>query len=387
MAFDSARGRVVLFGGDSMQSRLFHDTWEWDGENWTQTEDIGPGARSQHAMAYDDVRQAIVLFGGSPQSGVAADTWQWDGANWTQVADTGPAARSHHAMAFDRGRGRIVLFGGRLADGAPAGDTWEWDGEEWAQQEDVGPPAREAHAMAHDAGRDRVVLYGGLSGAVARGDTWEWDGSAWKQVAHFGANPRLGSGMVFKNERVELFGGLSSLDASEPPTLFRDTWEWDGKRWTLRQDLGPGPRWGHAMAFDSARSRVVLFGGLPVFAPEDPTVGNELLGDTWEHADPVVLRSLILAPSVASPGETVVATVTLTGRAAGTPAVPGQIVTLDSPGQRISDSFPMNIFIGEGSTETQASFVVNQQAAGGFLHNVRATMGASAIAALLNIRA
>ena len=386
LAFDSARGRVVLFGGDSMRSTLFNDTWEWDGEDWTQAHDIGPGARSQHAMAYDEVRQAIVLFGGSPQSATAAaDTWQWDGADWTQVAGTGPSARGHHAMAFDRGRGRIVLFGGRLANGAPAGDTWEWDGEEWAQQEDVGPPARESHAMAYDAGRDRVVLFGGLNGDTALGDTWEWDGSAWKQVAHFGANPCLASGMVFKNERVELFGGISSLTASQSPTIFRDTWEWDGKRWTLRQDIGPGRRWGHAMAFDRARSRVVLFGGLPVFAAENPAAGDQSLGDTWEHPDLVVFRSLTLVPNAASRGETVVATVTLTGPAAGTPDVPGQRITLDSLGQRISDAFPLIVFIREGSTEVQVPFVVNQVAAGG-IHTVRATMSASTIAAQLTIQ-
>lgn len=385
MAFDGARGRVVLFGGDATGSTRFNDTWEWDGEDWTQAQDIGPGARSQHAMVYDDVRQAIVLFGGSLEEATAADTWQWDGADWTQVADSGPSPRSHHAMAFDRVRGRIVLFGGRLADGAPAGDTWEWDGEEWTQQEDVGPPGRESHAMAYDAGRDRVVLFGGLTGETALGDTWEWDGSLWKQVAHFGANPCLASGMVFKNDRVELFGGISSLTAV-PPTIFRDTWEWDGKRWTLRQDIGPGRRWGHAMAFDSARSRVVLFGGLPVFAAEDPAASDQLLGDTWEHADPAVLRSLTLVPDTAFRNDTVVATVTLTGpAAAGTPDLPGQRFTLDSLGQTISNSFPLIVIMREGSTEIQVLIAVNQVAAPG-IHTVRATMGATTIAAQLIIQ-
>jgi hypothetical protein len=59
------------------------------------------------------------------------------------------------------------------------------------------------------------------------------------------------------------------------------TWEWTGKHWTLRQDIGPGPRAGHAMAFDSTRNRVVLFGGLRTF---DPNPSDEL-ADTWEHVD------------------------------------------------------------------------------------------------------
>jgi hypothetical protein len=53
--------------------------------------------------------------------------------------------------------------------------------------------------------------------------------------------------------------------------------------WTQKQDMGPLPRVGHAMAHDSRRGRLVLFGGLPVFAPQDPNVADRLLGDTWEH--------------------------------------------------------------------------------------------------------
>ena len=40
------------------------DTWEWDGEEWAQQEDVGPPARVFHAMAYDAVRDRVVLFGG-----------------------------------------------------------------------------------------------------------------------------------------------------------------------------------------------------------------------------------------------------------------------------------------------------------------------------------
>jgi hypothetical protein len=33
MAYDAARGRLVLYGGDDGR-RLFDDTWEWDGKQW-----------------------------------------------------------------------------------------------------------------------------------------------------------------------------------------------------------------------------------------------------------------------------------------------------------------------------------------------------------------
>ena len=38
MAYDSARKRVVLFGGTTtgFQSTTLNDTWEYDGKDWTQ---------------------------------------------------------------------------------------------------------------------------------------------------------------------------------------------------------------------------------------------------------------------------------------------------------------------------------------------------------------
>src|SRR5262245_38299883 len=99
MAFDSKRGRVVLFVGQPATptegiSGMLGDTWEWDGSFWTQVSDIGPPPRTLHAMAYDSAREVTVLFGGSvAQTGPAGDTWQWDGQDWTQLLDSGPPPR------------------------------------------------------------------------------------------------------------------------------------------------------------------------------------------------------------------------------------------------------------------------------------------------------
>jgi hypothetical protein len=41
------------------------------------------------------------------------------------------------------------------------------------------------------------------------------------------------------------------------------------------------------MAFESTKSRIVLFGGLTRFAPAgDPSLAEALLGDTWVHNEP-----------------------------------------------------------------------------------------------------
>jgi hypothetical protein len=309
IAFDSNRGRVILFGGDSLRSQLFNDTWAWDGEFWTQMADLGPSPRSGHAMAYDSVRQRVVLFGGRAGAESLRDTWEWSGEDWTQVADDGPSARLGHAMAFDSVRKRIVLFGGEAPGVGILRDTWEWDGDAWTQVEDSGPSARKTCAAAYDSVRRRLVLFGGDSGAANLRDTWEWDGTVWTQVADFGPEPCMGAAMVFKNDNVVLFGGAATPRPPAPTQVFGDTWEWNGTHWTERQDIGPGSRWGHSMAFDSTRSSIVMFGGLPVFPPTDPGVSDRLFGDTWEHTEnatpvpsPGELESFVITPPTVLPG-------------------------------------------------------------------------------------
>jgi hypothetical protein len=107
---------------------------------WTQKQDIGPAPRSHEAMVYDSARSRVVLFGGQksylqPEMDYAQayynDTWEWDGEFWTQVADIGPLARSGAAMIYDRVRARVVLFGGWDRQNNFSPDTWEWDGEAW----------------------------------------------------------------------------------------------------------------------------------------------------------------------------------------------------------------------------------------------------------------
>ena len=50
-----------------------------------------PPARMFHAMAYDSARGRVVLFGGFRVSDYFADTWEWDGSAWArQTPATSP---------------------------------------------------------------------------------------------------------------------------------------------------------------------------------------------------------------------------------------------------------------------------------------------------------
>jgi hypothetical protein len=182
MAYDTATGTVVLFGGlvDGLVGE-YGDTWTWNGTTWTEQHPAtSPPARQNAAMAYDAATGNTVMFGGgrSPrgQFHLFNDTWTWDGTTWTeQHPATGPEARLGAAMAYDPATGNVVLNGG-LNDHALNG-TFTWDGTTWTKQlQRPRPPARWGAGMAYDAATGNVVMFGGVrpdSTSQDRG-TWTW---------------------------------------------------------------------------------------------------------------------------------------------------------------------------------------------------------------------
>lgn len=142
----------------------------------------------------------------------------------------------------------------------------------WVQVANTGPSARTQHAMVYDSQRHRTVLFGGWvpgSPPSFASDTWEWDSVSWTRVATTGPSARQSMAVAYDSQRgrVVLFGGWDG-------TYRGDTWEWDGTAW-IPQVLATGPaaRIGHAMTYDSLRGRVVMFGG-------QDQVG--FFNDTWE---------------------------------------------------------------------------------------------------------
>jgi hypothetical protein len=308
LTYDTARQRVILFGGDPGGPPLA-DTWAWDGDLWTQVADTGPSARRGASLVDEVALQRVLLFGGGTALDVLGDTWVCVDDEWTQVADTGPAPRVHHAMAYDSVRQRVVAFGGQAA--GLFGDTWEWDGTEWTQVQDVGPVARAGHMMAFDAAGSRVVLFGGWDLSGPYSDTWAWNGTAWTQIADTGPEPRSNGGLVATAGGMLLFGGVNNVDPGLDPAdrvVFGDTWQLIGDAWTKVQDIGPSARWGHGMAFRADAGRVLLFGGGTTFAaPQDSALVSGLRRDTWEVA--VAAAQPGPGPDQPQPGQVEVASV------------------------------------------------------------------------------
>ena len=223
VAFDSARGELVLFGG-SVLAVPVDDTWIWNGTVWTRrAPPVSPPARSGHALTYDSARGEVILFGGNSAT-LVGDTWAWDGANGTWTARTpatSPAPRGNHAMTFDSARVEVVLFGGYTT--VRLGDTWVWNGANgtWTQRIKPSPPARSGCGLAYDSARDQVVLFGGTGTTGERNDTWTWSGasSTWT-LRSPAASPGLRSdhAMTFDSARTKSSCRADTSVAASTPT-------------------------------------------------------------------------------------------------------------------------------------------------------------------------
>src|ERR1039457_1451702 len=274
MAYDSAHGQVVLFGGRNSNGNPLNESWVWNGSNWTQeSPQTSPSVRVGHAMAYDSAQGQVVLFGGLTSGGFLNDTWVWDGSKWAQESPkTSLPVRIYHAMAYDSARSQIVLFGGAGDNGAFLNDTWVWDGSNWTRKfPETSPPSRYVHAMAYDSWHGQVVLFGGADGnGNSLNDTWVWGGANWtEKVPQTSPPERFQHAMAYDSThgQVVLFGGAGKNGS------LNDTWLWDGSNWVQQSpQISPLPRSQHAMAYDAAHENAVLFSG------GGPTGG---FGDTW----------------------------------------------------------------------------------------------------------
>ena len=293
MAYDAAHGQVVLFGGairSGSTTSLLSDTWIWDGFNWTQkAPQNSPSPRSGHAIAYDSIHGQVVLFGGSDGNKALSDTWVWDGSNWMQKSpQNSPSARVLFAMANDAAFRQVLLFGGYDFNKILS-DTWVWDGSTWTQKSPLNSPsARFGPGMAYDSANFRPVLFGGVNSTVASsngsflGDTWTWDGFTWIQRPPLSSqnspSVRESQAMAYDSAHSEvvLFGGA---DFNNP---LGDTWTWDGFTWTqMSPQSSPSARYAHAMAYDSARGQTVMFGGTLPGVLAGITIIISDAGDTW----------------------------------------------------------------------------------------------------------
>jgi hypothetical protein len=288
MAYDIAHHETVWFSGP-IASNPTSETWAWNGRRWllhhpaqSPTYDL--------TLGYDSARNQIVGFGYGGRLSEAVpslpsgETWIWDGQTWAQRKPiTNPPARGGTSFAWDRKRNRLIMYGGYGRPNEGLYDTWAWDGSDWhalaSNPTDFGFLAGET---AYYSPGDKVVQYhwaGGIQSDPSQRFMWIFDGSAWNKRTTGTAEMPTSGPLVYDEQlgKLLLFGQRPD-PASKYSGSGAATWTWDGATWThLNTDSGPQARSYPQAVYDSARKRVVLFGGYQL-VNDAPVQQN----DTWE---------------------------------------------------------------------------------------------------------
>lgn len=293
LAHDSRRNRTLLFGGSqwlaAIGSVAFADLWSWNGTAWSElTPFSGPPAREGHGFAYDAARDRVVLFGGEFVIGQSNETWEFDGGVWTRrPLAVAPSARTLPAMAYDPVWRQVVLFGGTAT--GPLQDLWTFDGQAWTLHNLPGAPsARSGTAMEHDPAAARLVLFGGRTAAGVVAETWTLSPAGWTQLASSGGpSARTEAALAYDAQ----LGALVMTGGDAGTTALADAWQLQGSTWSPLPATGAVPRFGAAMVGSPGRGGCLLFGGaqrVPVFI----TSFTIPMADTWRWQPPAVAAAV-----------------------------------------------------------------------------------------------
>ena len=304
MAYDAQRRVAVLFGGADAAlptAAYLNDVWEYDvsADNWTQRIANGeaPAGRALAAFAFDSSRGRALLFGGV--SGNAfADTWEWNAAQarWTQLGASGPSERYGAAFAFDAATGTYALFGGSPGNASGAlDDSWTLNAVSGVWQRLLPaqkPPARAGAALAFDPAAGHFVLVGGTGAPSPRfDDTWELDAasSSWQQL-QLDRAPSADTGGVLgfdaQTSRLTFASGLSYSASGAFTPQSSAVWQLDRQaaRWTDRASRQAPTELRLGAAFDSKAQAIVALG--PVPPPERPLMWSfEPRTSQWSAQD------------------------------------------------------------------------------------------------------
>lgn len=329
MTYDSARDRVILYGGNVENAdetfTATYDTWEFDGLQWTERtmpEATNPKV-AKPILAYDAARNETIMVGLN-DTGTATVMYRYDAANHTWNAVTPvkmPTCVNDGHMLFRPYRGRLLFLGGVCATGTPlTEEAFEWDnaGNTWVVTTIGGMDRNATQAVAFDPVRREVVMYGGTAAfgniLFSQTNILQSNG-AWRGLGiTLRPQPRSQTGFDLDaaSNTIWMFGGLNetsqfyhtdlwgyrngqwfpassgpAVECDNPLTAFdtdrnrlvvncrgTETYEWDGSTWQsfTNLDKEPQARQFAGMVYDPVLKKTVLYGGYN---------SNNYRNDTW----------------------------------------------------------------------------------------------------------
>lgn len=300
MAWDVPNNVGVLFGGRGAfdgATGVTHgsdETWLWNGSRWVERfpRTVPPG-RSAHTMVFDSARGRVVMFGGrqepadrNAEATFLNDTWAWKDDNWTKIESAeNPSPRHFVGMAYDSDRDRIILYGGNeyAADGTTVQqdhETWEFDGSQWtkiAEEPKVAKPL-----LAYDPVLKKVIMVGlnetGLSRVMYAYDPASQTWSQYPTTTTFPTCVNEGHMMYQEHRgRLAFFGGICTIDTPAGQEVF----EFDGTNWVKLEGNTTVRTVGEASAYDPLRNQMVTFGGTLAFSATIGSITTVIRDAQW----------------------------------------------------------------------------------------------------------
>jgi hypothetical protein len=277
-AFDSNRNVIVLFNS-------LGETWEFDGTSWVQRFfATRPAPRSGAGMTYDKARAEVVLFGGTVNGSDNNETWTYNGSSWTQKAPaTNPVVRHGCSLGYHETQGYVLLSGGRSLGGSAVTDSHTWDGTNWTPKGGGATNRVSISPLVWHPGLGTLVFWGGQQsiGSNHFNNLRKWDpvasGGSWvDQTSDSGG--AAGTGETASTPARGI-GGMLAFDTARSKLVLyggsgdsNDHWEYTvAGGWVKRAETAtPGSQNFGVLQYHEALSKLVFFGASGTHVYTDP---------------------------------------------------------------------------------------------------------------------
>ncbi|MBI2391755.1 MAG: hypothetical protein HYV09_19350 [Deltaproteobacteria bacterium] len=294
MTYDRASGKTYLYVGRGYGGTADRGMAEWTGTAWKARAHGGGVPNYIHEYPAITAAQGKVFsFGGCESASKCSDkdfAWDPGGGVWSD----GPGFFDVWRMAATTVLGstyandRVMVVGGEdpiVIGDAPAivysGNPSGLISSRFSYT--TNPPARYGAALVYDKARNRVILAGGADqSGVPYEDTWEYDasyidsdtGSPWTKICPktvgtvtttCGFTARYGLAMTYDSARAKvlMYGGFNAVGGR-----LDDTWQYDATGWKAWCGVSaglpacaPGALADVAMAYDIPSGRALMAGG------------------------------------------------------------------------------------------------------------------------------
>jgi hypothetical protein len=297
--YDPVRDRMVVFGGytnDGFTNEVFALDFA-HGNQWANVSAAGTGPTARDAMTavYDPVRDRMLVFGGWTGSVFDNRVWALSLAGtptWLQVGTVGipPSARRHYGASYDAAADRLIVWGGFDSSLNYRNDAWALmlaGTPTWSQLTPAGaaPSPRNGQRAIFDPVRDRLVTFAGYDGSYDD-DLWALSLGATPAWEKLGATPTEVGGSPggirdhvaaydAQRGRMLVFGGSGYFDSFSNTTYALTLGATPSWSRLVPGGTPPPGRFSHAGAYDSARDRLLVFGGYSL---------NGFRNDVWALA-------------------------------------------------------------------------------------------------------